>query len=403
MDRPPRFNFYRLVGRNLRNRPGRNIPTVIAFAVIGATLFSALYLASGMEQSLYRGTKWMGADLMIVPGEYTAAGENILLTGSPTTFFFDDSGFERISQVPGVEKASPEVYIATLLASCCAAPVQIIAIDPDHDFTISAWLRDKPGIRLGKDDIIIGSKIDGDTGSDLMFYGHEFHIVGKLEPTGLRGVDMAVFTRIEDAYVMADESGEKAVKNLTIPRGMVSTVLVKVAPGASPAAVGDEIRRQVPGTKVITPTGLLHTVSGHIEGVMGVLYGSTLAIAAAFILLFGVISAMVAHELRKEITILGALGVTKAFVLRLVFAESFSLSIIGGLLGIGAATVILIAFQDFIASRLKIPFGIPSAGTLMVSFGIALLALILIGLAASVYPTVRLVRSEAFRAIRSGR
>jgi hypothetical protein len=32
---------------------------------------------------------------------------------------------------------------------------------------------------MGKDDIIIGNKIDGEVGSDLKFYGHNFHVVGK--------------------------------------------------------------------------------------------------------------------------------------------------------------------------------------------------------------------------------
>ena len=67
------------------------------------------------------------------------------------------------------------------------------------------------------------------------------------------GVDRAVFARIEDAYVMADESDIKAEETLVIPKGMVSSVLVKVEPGASPAVVGGEIRKRIPGAKTITP------------------------------------------------------------------------------------------------------------------------------------------------------
>ena len=67
-------------------------------------------------------------------------------------------------------------------------------MDPGHDFTIARWLETHPGIVMGKDDIIVGSSIEGNTGSDLRFYGHTFHIAGRLNPTGMMGIDMAVFT-----------------------------------------------------------------------------------------------------------------------------------------------------------------------------------------------------------------
>ena len=209
MTSPPRFNFFKLVGRNLRKRPYRNIGIIIAFAAIAATIFSAQYLVIGIQQSLEKGTRWIGADLMVVPEEYTTADENSLFTGNPTTFFFNDSGIGKISRIPGVAHASPQIYIATLLASCCSAPIQIVAIDPDRDFTVSTWLKENPGVSLSKDSIIVGSNIEGNIGDDLRFYGHTFHIAGKIKQTGMRGVDLAVFTRIEDAYVMAGESGKK--------------------------------------------------------------------------------------------------------------------------------------------------------------------------------------------------
>ena len=101
---------------------------------------------------------------------------------------------------------------------------------------------------MGKDDMIIGSAIVQNVGNDLFFYGHTFHVVGILEQTGM-GIDNTVFVRFEDAYVMADESELKAVKKLTIPPGMVSSVLVKVDPGTSPADVAREIEDQIPGRK----------------------------------------------------------------------------------------------------------------------------------------------------------
>ncbi len=396
-----KFSFFTLIARNLTNRPYRNIATVFAFALIAATLFSSLYLVHGAQQSLDSGVSRMGADILVVPIEYAAAGQEVILIGQPNSFFFEDTGFEKISRIPGVAKASPQIYIATLFASCCAAPVQMIAIDQENDFTISTWLKKNPGVKMGKDDMIIGSAIIQDTGNDLMFYGHTFHVVGILARTGT-GIDNSVFVRFEDAYVMADESDLKAVKKLTIPPGMVSAVLVKVDPGTTPEDVAREIQQQVPGTKTITPGGLFNAVSGQLSAVTRILYGSSIAVMIVSIPLIGVISAMVARERRKEVAILQALGATKGYITKLMLTESFSLSIVGGLIGIGTAAVILVGFQDFIASVLKIPFLIPAPLAIMADAGVALFLAIITGGIASLYPAWRITRSDPYETIRRG-
>ncbi len=401
MSSSPEFRFFQLIGRNLSNRPYRNIATIFAFAIIAATLFSSQYLINGAQQSLDAGMSRMGADILVVPEEYAAAGQSVILIGQPNSFFFEDSGFEKISRIPGVAKSSPQIYIATLIASCCAAPVQMIAIDQEHDFTVSSWLKQNPGVTLGKDDMIIGSAIIQNVGNDLMFYGHTFHVVGVLERTGM-GVDNSVFIRFEDAYTMADESELKAVKKLTIPRGKVSAVLVKVDAGISPSEVAEEIQVQVPGTKTITPNGLLNAVSGQLGAVTRILYGSTLAVTIVAVPLLGFISAMVAHERMREISILRAIGAKKALVMRIMLAESFSLAIIGGLIGIAAATGILVFFQDFIAFSLKVPFSIPSPLSMIGNGGSALLLSILIGGLSSLYPAILINRSEPYTTIRKG-
>ena len=402
MSNPSEFSFFRLIAANLRNRPHRNIATIIAFAIIAATLFSAQYLMSGAQQSLDAGMTRMGADILVVPAEYNARAETVILMGEPSTFFFNDSGFEKISKITGVAKASPQIFVATLFGqACCSAAVQIIAIDPSNDFTVSTWLKENPGVRMGKDDSIVGSKITGDIGSDLLFYGHTFHIVGRLAQTGM-GVDMAVFTRTEDAYMMADESGIKAVRKLTIPRGMVSAVLVKLEPGTSQTAVASEIHAKIPETKTITPNGLLSSVTLQLGAITRLLYGSTLGVTIVSIPLLGFISAMVAYERRREVAILRALGATKAYVVRLMLAESFSISIVGGLIGIGAAAVILVFFQDFIAVSLKIPFIIPSPMAIIYDGGTAFLFSAGIGGISSLYPAILINRSEPYETIRKG-
>jgi putative ABC transport system permease protein len=401
MDHSKKFWFFTLIRRDIANRPYRNIATIFAFAFIAATLFSSQYLIDGAQESLDSGMSRMGADILVVPEEYAAVSQTIILNGQPSSFFFDETNLEKISRVPGVAKASPQIYVATLFASCCAAPVQMIAIDPENDFTISTWLQENNDMKMGKDDIIIGSSVIQNVGNDLMFYGHTYHVVGILRRTGM-GIDNSVFTRFEDAYVMADESELKAVKKLSIPPGKISAVLVKVEPGFSPLVVAQDIQEKIPGTKTITPNGLLNTVNGQLASVRRLLTGTTLAITIVSIPLLGFISAMVAHEQRREVAIIRALGAPKGFVVRLMFAESLSLAIIGGMIGIGAAALFLVLFQDFVALSLKIPFIIPSVQALLVDGGTALFLCSGIGGLSSIYPAILINRSDPYETIRKG-
>jgi putative ABC transport system permease protein len=400
MSIPPRFNFFSLVARNLRSRPFRTTGMIFIFAIIAASLFSAQYLASGATESLDRGTRWIGADLTVVPEDAASAGESSILTGSPAMFFFSNTGFEKISRIPGIAQADPQIMVATLAgASCCSDFLQIIAVDPGRDFTLSPWLRDNPKVVLGKDAIVVGSEVQGDIGSGLIFYGHPFHIAGRLEPTGMRGIDQSVFIRMEDAYTMADESVFRAEKPLVLPRGMVSSVLVQLDPGASPAIVGDAIRREIPGTRILTRDDMAVTVTRHLAGITQFLHNATIALVLVSLPVLAVISLVLARETKQEITLLGMLGATKAFILRLILAESFSASIIGSLAGIGSAALFLIAFEGFIAFSLEIPFGIPSVSSIVLDGGIAFILTIMVGGLASLYPTLKLIRSETYRSI----
>ena len=240
-----------------------------------------------------------------------------------------------------------------------------------------------------------------DIGKDLVFYGHTFYVVGQLERTGT-GVDNSVFIRFDDAHVMAEESGKKAVKPLTIPEGMVSLVLVKVDPQTSPATVAAEIERRVPTAKTILPDGLLNAVSGQLGALTRLLYGSAIAVTLVTVPLLGLLAAMVAHERRREVSILRALGARRSFVAGLMLAESIALAIVGGVLGIGGAMVILVLFQDLISQTLRIPFLLPSPLTILAQGGDALLLLIAIAGVSSLYPVYRITRSEPYETIRRG-
>jgi putative ABC transport system permease protein len=297
--------FLGLAWKNVKNRPFRNIATILCFAFVAASLFSAQYLIGGASHSLEEGTSRMGADMMVVPSQYIALGETVILRGEPSSFFFRMASFEGIAGVEGVEQASPQIYIATLYgAECCSAPVQMIAFDPGRDFTVMPWLESSLGRMLERDEIVVGSRIEGDIGSQLKFFGHDYTIAGRLEPTGM-GTDYSVFVQMEDAYVMAAESGEKAVMRLDIPEGQVSAVLLQVGEGSDLESIAAKIEREVPGTRVITPDTLVLKISEQLQVLVRLLYLTTVAVIIISLPLIALVSSMVANERRREVGISG--------------------------------------------------------------------------------------------------
>ncbi|MGA2918800.1 ABC transporter permease [Methanoregula sp.] len=390
-----------LIARSIIHRPVRNGALVLAFAFIAASLFSGHYLLAGASDSVKSEIAKLGADLIVVPANYTADSEAVLLRGEPSTFFFDDSVVPRIRNVSGVEQVEPQIFIASLTASCCSLPVQLIAIDPAQDFTIAPWLEQKREKPLGPDEIIVGSKIVAGAGTNLTFFGHSFRVVGKLDPTGT-GLDTSIFLRTDDAYKMANDSKVSAVKPLVLPQGVASAVLVRVNDAAEATNVSYRIVDQVPGTRVLTSSALVSTVSDQLAGITRILDLSALVATLVSLPLIALISLMVANERRREIGVLRALGATRSMIFRLILGESVIIAAIGGIIGIGSSWIILVLFQSYISVMTRIPLSIPAVSSLVSISVLTFVVTVAVGGLAALYPAVRSALMEPYEAIRSG-
>ena len=393
--------FGRLLRRNIRRRPYRNITTILCFAFVAASILSARYLISGTTNSLNVGISRMGADLIVVPANSTAADEAAVLTGQPTTFFFNDNPVPEIMRVPGVAAVSPQLYIATLRASCCAYPVQLIGFNPGQDFIITPWLQTNLGGSLKQNGVIVGSAIVGDVGSQVRFYGQNFTIAGKLAPTGM-GLDKTVFMRLQDVYTMAAESNKTAVEPLNLQPGQISVVLVRVAPGYNIAGVAAVIESMVSGTQVIQSSGLVNTVANQISATTQLLYITAASVTLVSLPLIALVSSMVINERKREIGILRAMGGTKRFILKLFFAEAITLALIGGIIGVLASFFLMYSFQNLIALNLQIPFLWPSISQTLSEVGMVLVLVAGAVTLAALYPAVKNSQIEPYDAIRSG-
>jgi putative ABC transport system permease protein len=354
----------------------------------------------GTESSIQTGMDRIGADLLVVPYRFQAQSEASILTGQPSSFRFSTQVYDQVLSVEGVSKACPQIYIATLSnQACCSEPVQLVGFNQSLDFTVQPWLISQLGRTLERDEILVGGLIVGDIGSPLMFYGHNFTIAGRLDRTGM-GMDCSIFIRDVDAYIMAEESSLKAAETVDLPAGMISAVLVKVAPEANKNLVATNIRADVPQVSILTSSSLMNTVSSHISGATRPLFLSSALVALASIPLMATITAMSVNERRGEIGVFRTVGASKRQVFMIIVLDAVVVAAIGSLVGSSLATLLLYSFQPAITAQLSIPFLWPSLGAGLLWALIICGGAMGIGAISAVYPAWKASKMDPYAAMR---
>jgi putative ABC transport system permease protein len=394
------FTFWGLVMKGIKRRTFRNAVTILTFAVVTGTLLASFFLVGGAENSAMAGMNRLGADLMVVPEQYQYVTDTFLLTGKPSTFYFNSSMLQGVGEVPGVDRISYQTYIATLNAGCCAFPTQLVAFDAAQDFTIQPWVKEGLGRTLQKDEIILGSAfIGGGVGFHLIFYGHDFTVAGILDATGT-GIDRSVFIQYADAIEMANDSKKLAVHELSLKPGQVSSVLVKLRPGVDGEAVAKNITDSVAGSTVITSNHLARAIDDNLSGTVSSLYLTAASVALVAVPLISAISSMVANERRWEMGLLRAMGADRRFILMVILVEAVLLATVGALLGAAAAGFGITLFQTLITTSLGIPFLWPSMASLIIQISAIMCLAIFLGSLAALVPAIKTIRMDPYESMR---
>ncbi len=397
-----RLGLLYLAAQNLRRKPFRSFVTIAIVGLAAGTLFSATLLIGSVDRSLEVGMERLGADLLVVPEGYQESGQTALITGAPTSFYMDGAVLGQVSSISGVDQASPQLFIESMVSSqCCTGHVQIVGYDPGSDFVINPWLAQNLNRTLNPDEVVIGSLILANKGEQVHFYGHNFDVAGVLDATGM-GADESVFMSLDTAYLMAAESAQVAESPLDIKPGTISSVLVKIAPGANIDQVSQRIKTTVPGTMVITANELSRSVTDRISGFKRGFIAVDAIVWVMSLLTIAAIFSMIVNERQREIGLLRAMGSTRRFIFRLMLAEAVILTAAGGIAGIFVGGAALFIFKTVITSSLGIPYLWPPILTFVELTFITLSLAVFSGAVSSLYPAISSSRLEPYAAIRQG-
>lgn len=375
------LSLSRLPWMNLRGYPVRTGTLIFFSMLMTMTIFGGTLVVQGIEHGLRTTQSRFGADIMVTPDEADTEfdAQTFLVGAEPSYFYMDASTREAVAAVDGVEAASSQLFLASARASCCSGRYQVIAYDPATDFTIQPWMDDSVGqARLGENEVIVGANVLANDPDNFQLFDNTLRVVGQFDPTGST-LDNAVYMNFETAKKVIDSSLRKGLnKYSTLDTDrIISSVMVKVAPGYDAEAVAAQIRQQVPGVSVATSAKL---VSGIAQSLDTTSRTVTILIAVAWgtgLLMITLMFVLMIVERRREFATLTVAGAHRRLISRIIIREALAVNALGGVGGIIISGVLLVSFSGLVRQSLGGGFLVPSLPTLA---PLALAALASVGL-----------------------
>lgn len=381
----------RLGASGLRSRPTRAILSALGIAIGIAAMIAVVGISTSSQAKLNDQLSSLGTNLLRAEANSGLLGEDTKLP---------ESTIGKIRMIQGVESASGfgqlsgvNVYRSSLVDPSATGGLSVNAADLGLlDVTATqmksgTWLNEAtgeyPAVVLGATAAEVLGVVS--PGSQVWLGGQYFTVIGILQPSALAPeLDTGAFI------------GDEAAKDLLDYDGSPSTVYER----SEESSIG-QVRDLLPATvnpqapeevKVSRPSDALAAKYAADQAFTGLLVG--LGSIALLVGGIGVANTMIISvlERRREIGLRRSLGATRAHIRRQFLAEALLLSGLGGLLG----AVIGVGVTAVIAAMNGWPVAI-SPGII----GVGVVATLVIGAIAGLYPAVRAARTPPTAALSS--
>ncbi|SDB26907.1 ABC transporter permease [Eubacterium oxidoreducens] len=361
------------------------------FVIVGGAL-----VTNGSLQGVQETQNRLGADVIVVPSSYSTDMQNALFEGEAATVDMDRTWLETLAQMDGISKISAQRYIATLSADCCSAGgIQMIAYDPDTDFTIGKWLSKQEIATPKKNEIIMGSATGFSKGETVQFFGVEFTVIGILEETGM-GYDTGAFISFEAAQEIASQEGYSIVYPTRNGVEQISMILIEVEDGYEPEKIKQSILNyyEDDGIHAYSKATMVSTLFQKIESMSKMMNIFQLALVlVSAIGVFAVITIYMSFR-KPHIGYLLSNGVA-AWKVWLFFAGEYLLVLVLAHVIADTLVIFLIyAFEMMLKLNLEMPFVIPGVWEMVKIIIKSFLVNLAVLFVAAVYSLIRMIRLD---------
>jgi putative ABC transport system permease protein len=393
----------------LRRNKLRSFLTTLGMVIGVGAVIAMVAIGEGATAKVEAQFAAMGANLLlIVPGSTQTGGQRGG-AGTQATLTWDDLRAIR-DELSSVKLASPMIRLgASTMSEQQNWFTQIYGVSPEY-FDLRNW-KVTSGAPFTQGDLDGRTKVAilGKTVADKLFYGEDpygqtvrirsvpFQVVGVLEPKG----QSTFGTDYDDAVLVPSttlqsklQGGLKNVINGVIFASAYSQEGARRASKEIGSLLRDRHHIQPGAEDDFTINNLTEMANAQQQDKQTMLM--MLAAVALISLLVGGIGIMnimlvSVTERTREIGLRMAIGATPAQILLQFLVEALTLSVIGGLIGVGVG----IGAAWWIAQKIDWPLLIrPDAAVIAVGFSAA------VGLLFGIYPSQRAARLDPIEALR---
>lgn len=396
-----------LAGKNIKGGGIKNICIIILTTFTALFVFGGSLIVYGMSNGVEQVRRRLGADLIIVPEGKGSTISRILLEGEAGFFYLDDSVYETVKGIEGVECTTCQYYFASASAACCDAahPIEIIGFDPETDFIIEPWIEKKFGTELEEGSLIIGSDIELKENNTIKLYDEYYTVRAVMDKTGT-GMDESVYASKETILNIRRSAMDKGFDFFSGEEeeilGRISGVMVKIEKGADIDVISRTIDESIDGIEVVEINSTLSAVSETLDAIKRFyIVFAILFLAMAMVALF-IVYFLSSIQRKREYSLMRLIGMTGKLVTKVNALEALFQGIIGSAIGITAAGLLMYPFSAYFNYRIRQPFAFPSPGNVVILIAFTVAITLIIGIATSLAAAYVVCRRDAYQTLREG-
>ena len=391
---------------NLRRREARTLLLLAGVSICSGALFTGGVLMRSIDSSMAVGFARLGADMLVVPEGALTHITAALLTAEPTDLTLAASHLARLAAIRGVQLVAPQLVFRTDASGYRGGidSVDVIAFDPDHDFTVQPWLERRLNRPMRNGDVIVGGRRDDALGAELLLFGRPFTVYGTLGKTGVGTHEHALFVTFETLAEMRPRLQRISGKTAPPEPGTVSGALLQLAPGATARQVRFAILANVPAVKIVSSESMLTSIR---QGLAALLNGALALMAIMFassVVMLSVLFSAIIAERQRELGLLRAMGARRRQIIGMLLTEAGVATALGGLGGVVLGILLMRVYEHSLVyhlDRIGIPFVWLNGWAVGLIGALCIVLTALTGAVGALYPAWRASGLEPYTLMRS--
>ncbi len=367
--------------KNLKGYIGRTCALLLFALLMAVAVFGGTMVIGGVREGLKAVKSRLGADIIVTPenADDQFDAQTVLLQAEPGYFYMDKGKLDEIAKVDGIDRVSPQLFMASAKAGCCSARLQMIAFDPDTDFAIQPWIADTyTDGEMGLMDVVVGSNVEVFDDNVIRFYGNDCRIIGQFAPTGST-LDNCVYMNFDTVKVLIEASFDKGLNLYSEydPDKVISAVMIKVESGRDIESVAQKIRDTVGSVKVSTSGNMVSGIGKSLDRIERSVSIFTVLFWVIGMMMTILIFTLMINERKREFASLLAMGASREILAGIVIKEAVSVNLAGGMAGVLLSAVVIIMFRNLIGQSLGVGFVVPGEGMICILAAVSLLSVML--------------------------